>query len=290
MNGYRIFTDATADTCREAMAGLPKVEVIPMEVEVDGWIYTYGPGGNISVEDFYRLQRAGKFASTTQINPQIYFDAFTPVLERGEDILYLCFTSGMSGTCQTAQSCVRALRAQFPAREIRCIDTLCASAGEGFLVREAARMQGEGLSLEELYDWVMAHRLEVCHWFTVDTFTHLRHGGRVSSAAAAMGTMMQIKPLLHVDEQGRLEVAEKPRGRKRAMEAQLARMEQGWRPDRGKTVFICHGDNPEGAALLRKEVSDRFPEAELYDVDIGPVIGAHTGPGMLALIFWGTSR
>jgi DegV family protein with EDD domain len=146
------------------------------------------------------------------------------------------------------------------------------------------------MDLDELAQWVTEHRLEVCHWFTVDTFDHLRHGGRVSAAAATMGTILQIKPLLHVDEKGGLQVAEKPRGSKRAMKTLLTHMEQGWMPETGKLVVIGHGDYPEGSEQLRKMIAERFPEAEIRTTDIGPVIGAHTGPGMLAVIYWGNNR
>lgn len=199
-----------------------------MHVEIGGREYTYDPLGDITVEEFYALQRAGNFATTPQINPIVSFRHFEPFLREGKDILYLCFSSGMSGTIQSAQLCMEELKAEYPERNIICIDTLCASGGEGFLVREAARKQSEGLSLDELNNWVMEHRLQVCHWFTVDVFDHLRHGGRVSATAAAVGTFLQIKPLLHVDKQGKLAVTEKPRGSKRAIKAQLVRMEEGW--------------------------------------------------------------
>lgn len=288
--GYQIFTDATADVSKEIMEGLPPVVFVPMEVELGGASYTYGPGGNLTVAQFYAAQRGGLFASTSQINPAVYREAFEPCLREGRDILYLCFSSGLSGTIQNAMLCIRELEEEYPDRRIVLVDTLCASAGEGFLVREAAAQQARGMALEELAQWVTDHRLQVCHWFTVDTFDHLRHGGRVSAVAAAAGTLLQIKPLLHVDEEGKLQVAEKPRGRRRATESQLARMEQGWDRSMGSMVLVGHGDCPEECAQLQAEVERRFPEAKTYPVDIGPIIGAHTGPGMLAVIFWGTAR
>lgn len=290
MAGYQIFTDATADLCPSMMEGLSPVEVIPMQVEISGREYTYGPGGDMTVEQFYRLQREGGFAFTSQINPSGYFRHFEPFLQNGMDILYLCFSSGMSGTFQSARLAAEELRQKYPDQRILCLDTLCASAGEGFLVREAARQQAGGLSITELADWVMDRRLRVCHWFTVDTFDHLRRGGRVSSAVAVMGTALQIKPLLHVDESGCLQVKEKPRGRKMAMEAQLAKMEQGWTPELGRLVVVGHGDAPDAAARLQEKVQAMFSDAEIYTVYIGPIIGAHTGPGMLAVIYWGSNR
>ncbi len=290
MAAYQLFTDATADLPGRLPPGLPPVEIIPMQVEIDGREYTYGPNGNISVKEFYQLQRNGKFAATSQVNPHVYFEYFEPCLRQGKDILYLCFSSGMSGTFLSANLCIEELRQKYPERKIVCIDTLCASIGEGFLVLEAAKRQSQGLTMDELVDWVTKYRLRVCHWFTVDIFDHLRHGGRVSSAAAVVGTALQIKPLLHVDEQGCLQVMDKPRGRKKAISAQISKMDQGWTPELGRMVIIGHGDNPEAAEQLQSAVAQRFPEAEIYIADIGPIIGAHTGPGMLAVIYWGDNR
>ena len=287
---YQLFTDATSDLCPAMTEGLPCVQVIPMEGELGGEPFTFGPGGNLTVEGFYAGQREGKFASTSQINPAVYRDAFEPCLKGGEDILYLCFSSGLSGTIQTAHLCMNELREEYPERKMLCVDTLCASVGEGLLVREALKKQAEGAAMEELAAWAEDSRLRVCHWFTVDNFEHLRHGGRVSTVAAAAGTLLQIKPLLHVDQEGRLEVIEKPRGRRRAVEAQLARLEAGWKPEWGGDIVVGHGGVPEVGEQLRQEVQKRRPEAKTFLSEIGPIIGAHTGPGMLAVVYWGTNR
>lgn len=207
---YRIFTDATADFSMKMMNELPGFSVFPMDITLGGIPYTYGPGGNISVSEFYAKQRSGKFASTSQINPVTYLQGFREYLQQGMDILYLCFSSGLSGTYQAACMCAEELRDEFPERKIYCIDTLCASVGEGFFVREALRKQAEGMKIEELVHWVIEYRLKVCHWFTVDTFEHLRHGGRVSAATASIGTVLNIKPLLHVSNSGHLEERKSP--------------------------------------------------------------------------------
>ncbi len=290
MTEYQIVTDATADLSAEVMEGLPPVRVVPMELELGGKEYIYGPGGTITTEEFYQLQRSGQFAQTSAISPSVYTEVFSSCLREGKDVLYLCFSSGLSSTIQSAQISIQELETQFPGRRILCLDTLCASIGEGFLVREAARKKAEGLSMDQLADWVLAHRLMVCHWFTVDSFTHLRHGGRVGAAAAALGTALQIKPLLRVDESGSLQVAGKPRGRKRAVSALLEQMEQGWTPEEGRFVLVGHGSSPDAAEEVREQVSKRFPSAQISIADIGPVIGSHTGPGMFALVFWGTTR
>lgn len=287
---YRIFTDVTSDLTMEQLAGFPKVEIIPMQVRINSQDYSYGPCGNLSIPVFYELQRQGHFAGTAQINPQTYCFHFKQALAQGLDVLYLGFSSGMSGCMNAAEMAAAELREAYPDRKILCIDTLCASVGEGFLVLEAAQRQAEGMELEELAAWVMENRLNVCHWFTVDVFDHLKHGGRVSAASAAMGTMLNIKPMLHVEENGKLEVVEKPRGQKKAMAAQISRMKAGWMPELGNRILIGHGDDLDRAKLLQSEVETLFPEAQVQLTYIGPVIGAHTGPGMLALIYWGKNR
>lgn len=287
---YQIFTDATADASASMLEGLPHVVYIPMSVEIGARLFVYGPGGNLTVPEFYTIQREGQFASTSQINTTTYINQFEPYLHQGIDILYLCFSSGLSGTIQSAKICMDVLKDRYPERKIVLIDTLCASVGQGLLVAEAAKRQAAGDSLEELTWWATNNRMNICHWFTVDVFDHLKHGGRVSSAAASVGTMLRIKPMLHVDEAGKLEVVEKPRGSRKAMSAQLARMAQGWRPDISRWVLIGHGDSLDAAEQLRQKVIQLFPEAIVYIADIGPIIGAHTGPGMLALIYWGDNR
>ncbi len=289
-NTYQILTDATADLSGEVLAQIPNVDIIPMKVEIGGKEYTYSPTGDLSLKEFYQLQRDGQFASTSQINPTVYNDYFEKYLKEGKDILYLCFTSGLSGTVQVAYLCMDELRSKYPERKLICIDTLCAAVGEGFLVREAAKKQMAGASIDELADWTRENRLKVCHWFYVDTFEHLLHGGRVSATSAALGSTLQIKPLLHVDEQGSLQVKSKPRGRKKAMSLQIEKMEQGWQPELGKLVIIGHGDDEESANILKQKVASKFPEAEIYLQEIGPIIGAHTGPNMVALIYWGNNR
>ena len=159
---YRIFTDATADISLSMMDGLPRVEIIPMDVEIGGESYSYGPNGNLNINRFYQMQREGQFATTSQINPMAYMKAFEAALRDGYDVLYICFSSGLSGTINNAQMCATELREKYPLRKIICVDSLCASVGEGFLVREAARMQAKGLSIDELAKWIEDHRLKVC--------------------------------------------------------------------------------------------------------------------------------
>jgi len=287
---YRIFTDATADFGPGMLNDLPRIEVIPMEVSVGDDRFLYGPGGNLSVKQFYDMLRSGKFASTSQINPAAYKKAFESALQNGYDILYLGFSSGMSGCFDNARLSMAELRRSYPKRKMICVDALCASLGESFLIREAAKKQYEGMPIDELAAWIDEYKLKVCHWFTVDTFDHLKQGGRVSAAAAIAGGILNIKPLLHVDNAGRLAVVKKPRGRRLALKELTTHMQEGWLPDISPLVVIGHGDDPEAAAMLKSAVEAKFLNAEIHIAEIGPVIAAHTGPGMLALIYWGDNR
>ena len=287
---YQIITDATADLNEELLAGLPDVKIIPMHVQVNGKEYLFGPGGNITNEEFYAYLRSGQFATTSQINPETYRDHFEKILKQGMDVLYLCFSSGMSKTIQSAQMAIAELQEEYPDRTILCLDTLCAAVGEGLFVMEAASKQAQGMDIQELYNWLEAHRLNLCHWVTVDTFDHLKHGGRVSATSAAMGTLLGIKPLIHVDADGKLVAMGKPRGKKKALEALLSNMEKGWLPEISNQVIIGHGDSLDVAKELRDMVAARFPEAEIYIAPIGPIIGAHAGPGVMTVFFWGNNH
>ena len=287
---YRIFTDATADLSPALREGLPPVSIIPMELIVDGASYVYGAPGGLEPAAFYRMLREGRFAQTSQINPELYRAAFEDALMAGQDILYLCFSSGLSNTCESASAAIADVSERWPQRRIEMVDTLCASVGEGLLVREALLRQAQGASLEELAAWARESRLAPGHWFTVDTFEHLRRGGRVSAVAATVGSILQIKPTLSLDAEGRLVVVAKPRGQKQALRLLIERMEEQWRPELSRDVVVAHADCPDSAQQLTELVAERFPEARILPAEIGPVIGAHVGPGMLALAYWSAGR
>ena len=287
---YRIITEATADLNSELLASLPEVTIIPMFVQVDNVEYKFGPCGNITTEEFYGMLRSGKYASTSQINPAVYRTYFEEILKQDLDVLYLCFSSGLSSTIQSARMAISDLQEEYPDRKIILLDTLAASVGEGLFVMEAARKQAQGMALEELVRWLEDHKLNLCHWFTVDTFEHLKHGGRVSAASAAVGSLLGIKPLLHVDDSGKLVAMAKPRGQKKALQMRRGSMEKGWMPELSNQVIIGHGDSPAVAAELKAMVAAQFPEAEIHIADIGPIIGAHAGPGVLAFFFWGNNH
>lgn len=286
MKEYQIFTDATSDLNED----LETVKIIPMNVEIGDKEFVYGPQGNISCSEFYGLQKQGKYASTSQINVLEYEKYFEEALKEGKDVLYISFSSGMSGTYQTACLCKNELEESYPDNRIICIDSLCAAVGEGLLIKEVDKKKREGMSMDELVDWVENNKMNLCHWFTVDNFDHLKHGGRVSAVAATLGKTLNIKPLLRVDEEGKLRVVKKIRGRHKAMAAQVECIVKTWSPEISKSVVIGHGDDLKAAEELKEYVENKLPDAEIYISDIGPIIGAHTGPGVMVLAFWGTGR
>ena len=192
MSDYQIITDATADLDAPLYEGLPSVTIIPMDVLIGEESFLYGPGGNLDIRDFYARLRAGSFASTSQIVPDRFFEAFRPHLAEGKDILYIGLTAGLSGTFENACFVRDELQKEYPDKKIFCIDPYCASAGMGFLLRATLQRQKDGASLDEVVTWVKENRLKLCHYFTVDIFDHLKHGGRVSAASAAIGTMLHI--------------------------------------------------------------------------------------------------
>ena len=290
MTAYQIFTDATADLREEFMEGLPAVEIIPMQVEICGREYTYGPNGNLTTKEFYQMQRDGNFAKTSQINPATYTKYFEETCKQGKDVLYLCFSSGLSSTYQSAQTAISELSSKYPERTLLCVDTLGATVGEALLVREAARLQKSGAAIEETASLIAGYRNKVCYRFIVDTFDHLHHGGRVSKAVAVAGTALQIKPMLHVSKDGRLELIEKPRGRKRALLSMVEHLEKGQLSENTGDILIAHADCPEYAEELKELIVKRFPYAQPIISELGPVIGAHTGPGLLVIVYWGSIR
>lgn len=280
---YQIITDATADMEWSQW----DVAVIPMEVLVDRYPYRYGPEGDLSVESFYDALRAGAQASTCQITPHMFSCVFEEYLKKGIDILYLSFSSGMSGTFQSACISAAALRKSYPERRLLCVDTKSASIREGFLVYEAARKKAEGMDLETLFAWVTQQRRHICCWFTVDDLDTLKRGGRISQATVLMGTALKVKPILSIDDEGRLKLVGKVRGRKRAVKSMLDYFAQNKRSETGELVLIGHGDCKPEADALGRDLQARFPGVQVLVTPIGPVIGAHTGPDMLAITFWG---
>lgn len=287
---YRIITDSTGDLTPELIRDL-QLTVIPMEFTIDGKSYrNYPDGHEMSAKAFYHLLRAGKTSTTAQINAHEFMDWADPILQAGEDILYLAFSSGLSGTCQSAYMAKEELSARYPDRKIYVVDSLAASMGEGLLAYYASKMQLEGKTIDEVYQWLQDNKLHLCHWFTVDDLNHLKRGGRVSSAAALFGTMLGIKPVLHVDDAGHLIPVAKIRGRRQSLDSLVAHMEQTITNPEEQVIFISHGDCEKDAQYVADQIRARWNVKEIVLNEIGPVIGTHSGPGTVALFFLGSKR
>ena len=249
-------------------------------------------GRSMSFEKFYAMVRDGGMPSTSMINRDVYEKHFTAFLEQGKDVIHIEFSSALSGSCENGISVAEKLNSSGQyANKVYFIDSLCASMGLGLLVDYAVKMKREGKSAEEVADWLEQNKRNMIHWFTVDDLNHLRRGGRVSKASAFFGTMLKIKPILDVDDQGRLIPHFKVRGRKKAIAGLLERMKLDIKEPDGQTVFISHGDCIEDAKKLEGMIREEFPGITEIKINyIGPVIGSHSGPGTLALFYMGKNR
>ena len=283
---YQIITDSCCDFT-EAQYREYNVISVPLTVTYNGENHE-----NFSrpedVKAFYDQLRTGVMATTAAVNPDGWAKAMEPALKEGKDVLVLAFSSGLSTTYQSAVIAAKELQEVYPDRTIRVVDTLCAALGQGLLVWHAAKKRDEGMTIEELTAWVESHKLNICHWVTVDDLSHLKRGGRISATTAIVGTMLNIKPIIHVDNDGHLINSAKVRGRKTAMEYLVNKFQEtGFDQD---TVFIAHGDCPEDTAALEALVREKTGVKNVITGYVGPVIGAHTGPGVLVLFFLGTHR
>ena len=287
MSHYQILTDSGCDLDKKTLQEL-QVNSVPLLVNFRG--QTLEDSVDEGIEDIYEGLRAGEVASTSAVNPEGWKTAMEKTLAEGQDLLVLTFSSGLSTTYQSAVIAADELAEQYPQRQIQVVDSLCASLGQGLLLWYACKKRDAGASLEELADWLKGNRLNLCHWFTVDDLMYLKRGGRVSAATALVGTMLQIKPVLHVDDEGHLINVSKARGRKASIEALAAKIGTLGIPDANDTVFICHGDCIEDAKLLEKIVKEKYGVKEVYIGYTGAVIGSHSGPGTLALFFLGEHR
>ena len=290
MSEYVLITDSSADLSQEMVQELG-VTVLPLSFTIQGKTYrNYPDNREMDLPLFYDMLRAGELATTSAVNVAEYTQAMEPILQEGKDVLILAFSSGLSSTYQASVLAAGELREKYPDRKIYTVDTLCASLGQGLLVYLAAQEQRKGKSIEEVRDWAEETKLHLCHQFTVDDLHFLKRGGRISATTAVVGSMLQIKPVLHVDNEGHLINIGKARGRAASLKALVDKMEQTAIDPGDQTVFISHGDCLEDAQMVAQMVRDRFGTQDIRINFVGPVIGAHSGPGTLALFYLGTER
>lgn len=290
MSEFILVTDSSADLSEEMVSAI-QVPVLPLRYTIQGQTYrNYPDNRDMDLALFYDMLRAGELATTAALNPNDFVEELEPYLQDGKDILILSFSSGLSNTYNAARLAVEELTEKYPQRKIYAVDTLCASMGQGLLVWLAAQKRDAGASIDEVRDWVEENKLHLCHHFTVDDLHFLKRGGRISATTAVVGSMLQIKPVLHVDNEGHLVNIAKARGRSASLKALVDKMEKSVSEEGKKTVFISHGDCLKDAETVANMVRERFGTQDIHINYVGPVIGAHTGPGLVALFYLGTTR
>ena len=290
MSKFIILTDSSCDL-PAAMAEEKQLEVLPLTVYVENDSYrNYLDGREIGFKDFYQRLQTTNNVKTSAVNQAQFLEIIEPLAAAGSDVLYLGFSSGLSGTFNAGALAVNELSEKYPERKLYAVDTLCASLGQGLIVYLCWQQQQAGRSIEEVRDYAEKIKLNVCHWFTVDDLMFLKRGGRVSAATAIVGSMLSIKPVMHVDNEGHLIKVDTARGRKASIRALVAEMEKRGTDLAGQHIFISHGDCEEDAKYLASLVREKCGVKDVTINYVGPVIGAHSGPGTLALFFVGTER
>ena len=282
---YVLITDSAADLSEQMLHGMGVLS-IPLNVFMKDH-----PAQPCTLRgaDFYDALKNGQIACTSAANLSAFRETFGEVLKEGKDILYLAFSSPLSCMCATARIAADELHDEYPDRRIIIVDTLCASLGQGLLVYHCAEQQARGMSLDELAAYAEETRLKIMHWFTVDDLLFLKRGGRVGAVSAYAGALLGIKPVLHVSDEGKLIPKQKIRGRKNAV-LELGKHFDAECTDKESTVFIAHANAPDFAELLKEELIKQFGAKTVHIGEIGPVIGAHAGPGTIALFYLGQSR
>ena len=290
MNDYIIVTDTTCDL-NDSQAKDYNIEVMPLEFTIDSKSYMhYTDARQMPITDFYNKLRKGKSATTSQINVATFSDYFENLIKQGKDILYIGFSSGLSGTFNNSVIAAKELLQKYPNSKIEVVDSKAASLGIGLLVYHSVIKKREGLSIEENRDFIIKIRDNLCHWFTVDDLNHLKRGGRISATKAILGTVMGIKPILHIDNDGHLMPVEKIRGRKQSLEKLFSHMQETAIDPKNQKIFISHSDSEEDAKFLANLIRKNLKVKDIEIGYIGPIIGSHTGPGTVALFFLGTKK
>lgn len=287
---YVILTDSSANLTDELIEQFD-LGVVSFTFHVgDKEIKSYIKGQKTDLKQFYTMMRNKEHITTSLVSPDAFTEFFEEYLKQGLDILYIGFSSGLSGTYQSSTIAAESLREAYPDRKILTVDTLSACLGLGLLVYHAAVMKQEGKSIDEVYNWLMENRLRMCHWFTCDDLFFLKRGGRISGTAAVFGSILQVKPVMHVDNDGKLAVVSKARGRKQSLQELVKHMEETVEAPQEQMIYIAHGDCAEEAEYVRRLVEEKFSVKGVLMNCIDPVIGSHAGPGTMALFYLGKHR
>lgn len=287
MSNYVIITDNTCDLPENILTE-NNIRILCLPYDVDGHEYT--DSDSLSLKDFYVKMRAGSVTRTSQIAPDKFEQAFEEIVKKGINILYISFSSGLSGTYNSARIAAQSVNDKYLNQKVIVIDSLCASLGEGLLVYYAIQLKKEGKSIEEVAEWLEGNKLHLCHYFTVDDLMFLHRGGRVSKTSAIAGSILGIKPVLHVDNEGKLIPIGKVRGRRQSLVTIVDKMGEKMGDFENKTIAVCHGDCLEDAQFVANLVKQKYGVKNAIINYIGPVIGSHAGPGTISLFFMGKER
>lgn len=287
MSEFIIVTDSSCDLPAKVAESFG-VTVIPLEVNIDG--IGCKMNDEIDIKEFYAWLRDKKGAKTSAVNMDRFSEIFEGFAKAGKDVLYIGFSSGLSATFMAGKNAAEEICEKYPDRKIIAVDSLCASLGQGLIVKLAVDKKNAGATIEEVAAYVEEIKLNLCHWFTVEDLFFLKRGGRVSAATAVMGTVLQIKPVMHVDDAGKLVKVSTARGRKASVDALFAKIKETATDVSEQTVFISHGDCIDDAEYLAEKIKSELGVKEVVISYVGPVIGAHSGPGTLALFFMATKR
>ncbi len=288
--GFEIITDSSAN--------LPNSIIDQYNIHVLSLVYRFGDdeyesyikGADNNLEEFYARLRNKEVAITACVSPGVCHSVAEDLLEQGKEILYIGFSSALSATYVTCMGVLESLKNEYPDQKIYAVDSLAASLGQGLLVTYAARMRKEGKSIDEVYNWLLNNRLNLCHWFTVDDLMFLKRGGRVPATTAIVGTMLSIKPIMHVDNEGRLVPVSKVRGRRNSLLALVDQMEKAAINPEEQIIYISHGDCIADANFVADKIKEKWGVKDILIDYVEPVIGAHSGPGTVALFFLGKER
>ena len=289
MREYVIVTDSSSDLPEDLVRAWG-LTVVPLSVEIGKDRFYNTPEDAPDGHTFYSRLVKGEPVKTSAPNVEEFKDRLRPILRAGKDILNLAFSSALSATYQNACIAAEDLKEEFPDATILTVDTLAASLGQGMLVDLALEQQKEGRTIWEVRDWVEANKLHLCHWFTVGDLSQLRRGGRLSAGKAILGNLLHIKPVLHVDDGGRLVPMDSVKGRKKSIEAMFKMMEETVTDPASQRIYISHGDCLEDAQMLADMAKERLGVQSVTIGYVGPVIGAHSGYRTLALFFLGDHR
>ena len=287
---FWIVTDIGCDLPLSYIQQQDKLLVLPMPYQLDGVPGMNKPGDENDAQAFYDKLRQGSVSTTSQVNVDAYYEAFKELTQQGEDVLCLTLSGGISGSVRSAYTALNMLTEENPDARVKVVDTLCASLGQGLMVDYVINQRAQGMDMDACAQWAEDNRQKIIHRFTVDDLNFLFRGGRVSRTSAMMGSMLRIKPVMHVNEEGKLVLKEKVQGRKKALKTLADKAQAFAKPPTGQKVFISHGDCQEEAEYLKGLVVDSMEGAEVFISPVGRLIGSHSGPGTMAIFFMGERR